>query len=836
MTSEAWSRRSELFEAAAELPAERRGAFLTSACADDPELRAEVERLLSADREAGDFLGGGALERVAHQMAENEGWELAGRDASSEPRAIGPYRLEGTLGSGGMGTVYRASRADADFRHEVAIKVVRGASVLPEAVQRFHRERQILADLEHPAIARLYSGGTTEDGLPYIAMELVEGLPIDRYCNEHSLDVDARLELFVEVCSAVAYAHRKLVVHLDLKPSNILVSAEGAPKLLDFGIARLMTPDPEGPTSAEATAAWNRALTPAYASPELLRAEPLTTASDVYSLGVLLYRLLTGRQPYSTSDLTAAEVERLVASEPSRPPSAVAGRAPMLPPGLTGGRLRQRLRGDLDAIVRKALRVDPEQRYASAEALALDVRRELDGLPVLARQGTLAYDAGKFLRRHRLGVAAISLAAISLLTAVIVSVRQVGITAAERAKAERVNEILRNMLSAPDSSWYSRGSGHDVTMLEVLEAADGWLGGELVDLPEVEASVRSTLGTTYRSLGLFDAAEREIRRALTLRASTLGRSDPDYAQSAFDLAVLLRVAGGDVAEAEGLYREALAICRGERGCKPDLVPATRLELGVLELSRGAAEGAEALFDEAMAELAARGDGDGRLAAIGWNNLGLLHVNQGDAEAAAAAYERSTEILEALPEVRETTYPIALVNLANLREQAGRHDEADALLLRAREYSRENLGDNPYVAFLCGLWTAEFAMRRGDLDSVLEHGPETFDSAREAGIDEKNLMLWGNHVNYGAALSQTGRLEEADAQLRQALAILEAQLPEEAWQFGVTKSRLGANILAQGRRTEGLELMGDGHAILVAALGAEHRRTRNAERLLAEAGS
>lgn len=839
MTAGDWSRRSEIFAEAVELPAESRAAFLDAACAEDAELRAEIERLLAADREAGDFLAGRALDRVARQIAEDEAWGIGGGEGPGGPRAIGPYRLEGTLGSGGMGTVYRASRADGDFRHEVAIKLMRGAFLLPQAVQRFHRERQILADLEHPAIARLYAGGTTEEGLPYIAMELVEGLPIDQYCDGRGLDVDARLDLFVEVCSAVAYAHRKLVVHLDLKPSNILVTAEGAPKLLDFGIARLMTPEPSADseaTAAEATAPWSRALTPGYASPELLRNEPLTTASDVYSLGVLLYRLLTGRQPYSTRELTAAEVERLVSSGPSRPPSMVVSQAAELPSGLDADRLVRRLRGDLDAIVLEALRAEPERRYPSAEALALDVRRELDGLPVSARRRTAAYAAAKFLRRHRSAVAATLLVATAVVAAAVVSVRQAKVAATERVKTERVNEVLRNLLATPDASWYARGRGHDVTMLEALEAADGWLEEEIGDLPEVEASVRATLGTTYRSLGSFDAAEREIRRALALRASALGKDDADYAQSAFDLAVLLRVAGGDIAEAEGLYREALTICRGDRSCEPDLVPAAQLELGLLELSRGEEEPAEAHFDEAMGLLEARGQGSSRLAAIGWNNRGLLRVGQGDVQAAAAAYERTTDILAALPEARESTYPIALVNLANLREQAGRSDEADELLQRARDYSRSYLGDNPYIAFLCALWGGEFATRRGDLEGVLEHGDETFAFAKAAGIDEQNLMLWGNHVNYGAALSLAGRLDAADAHLRRALSILEAQVPEGAWQYGVTKSRLGANLVAQGRRAEGLELLREGHGLLVAALGSDHRRTRNAERLLAEAGA
>jgi serine/threonine-protein kinase len=732
-----------------------------------------------------------------------------------------------------MGTVYLASRVGSGFRQQVALKVIRAALPSAEEVRRFHRERQILADLEHPSIARLYDGGTTEQGLPYIVMEYVEGLPIDRYCDQHRLDVDARLELFIRVCATVAYAHRQLVLHLDLKPSNILITAEGDPKLLDFGVARLMTSEPGGEAAARATAAQSRALTPDYASPEMVRNEPLTTASDVYSLGVLLFRLLSGRQPYSTGDLTAAELERRVGQGGRKPPSRVVEESP---PGLPPpDRLRRRLHGDLDAIVAKALRPEPELRYTSAEALALDLRRERDHLPVGARGDAFAYRARKFLRRYRPAAATTTLVAAALIAAAAFSGHQARIARSKQLEAERINQIMRKILSAPDSSWYAGGSGHDVTLLEVLEQAGDWLDGEVDDVPQVAASVRSTLGSTYRSLGLFDRAEREIRAARALRLDTLGREHPDSAQSSFDLAVLLRLAGADLAEAESLYREALATCRANRDCQPDLVPAILIELGHFVLSRGELDEGGAHLEEAMTILEARGAGSSRLAAVGWNNVGQLRASQGDVEGAAEAYQRSIDIVAALPDVHEPNLPITLINLADLRERAGRHAEADELLERARAYSLDKLGDNPYIAFLCGLWSTEFAARRGDHEAVLRLAPESLASAEKAAIDPGNLMLWSSHLNYGAALSATGRLESADQQLRRALEILEGQVRKDSWQYGATKSRLGANLVALGAPGDGRKLLREGNEILESALGTDHWRTMNAAKRLADAG-
>ena len=424
-----WRRLDQLFGEASELPAPRREEWLGALPPEDQTHVAELRSLLAAHDRGGDFLEA-AVEQAERALG-------AGPEPDPLGRRIGAYRLVRLLGRGGMGAVYLAERADRAFRRRVAIKLLPWALATPEARDRFRLERQTLAGLAHPHIARLLDGGETEDGLPYLVMEYVDGEPIDRYCQRHGLDLERRLRLFREVCAAVADAHRNLVVHRDLKPANILVTAGGEVKLLDFGIAKLL-PGAQAEAADHLTRAGRLALTPLFASPEQVRGEPVTTATDVYGLGLLLFRLLTGTHPYRLETASPAAVERVVCERPPPRPSlaAAAGMA-----GLGLAALRRRLRGDLDNIVLMALRKEPERRYASVERLAEDVRRHLELLPVRARPDTLTYRAGKFARRHRAGLAATALVAASLLGGLLATTREARI-------AERRFEDVRALANA----------------------------------------------------------------------------------------------------------------------------------------------------------------------------------------------------------------------------------------------------------------------------------------------------------------------------------------------------------------------------------------------------
>ena len=424
VTPDSWRRVREVFEQVSALDTAAQSPCLERACGDDVELRAEVESLLAAhaaadaiiDRSAVEYLPAGALEPPA------EDWH---------GRRVGAYELLACIGRGGMGEVWRARRADAHYDKEVAIKLVRVGHASEFVLQRLRTERQILATLEHPNIARLIDGGMTAEGQPYLVMELVDGRPIDEYCESNALPIAARLRLFCEACAAVNYAHQRLVVHRDLKPSNILVTVEGAVKLLDFGIAKILQPPPADGAPVDASLTSMRALTPAFSSPEQILGLNITTASDVYSLGVVLYHLLAGRSPYRTAlSSTRDAIRDVCETEPMRPSVAASQLA-------AAGQVRVLPDRDLDDITLTALRKEPEKRYSSVEQLSEDLRRYLAGLPVAARGDQFSYRAGKFARRHRVELAAVLLVVAALVTGIVVASRAARVANQERARAER---------------------------------------------------------------------------------------------------------------------------------------------------------------------------------------------------------------------------------------------------------------------------------------------------------------------------------------------------------------------------------------------------------------
>jgi serine/threonine protein kinase len=455
LSPERWQQAKELLATALEMDPAARSGYLDRACANDPALRSDLDRLLAADQEAGrEFLNTPA---VATEIMEN----ASGHASARVGRRVGPYQIVEEIGAGGMGEVYRAFRADDQYRKQVAIKLVRAGQDSGFVVSRFRNERQILASLDHPNIARLHDGGTTDDGAPYFVMELIEGQPIDQYCVQHELSIAERLKLFLQVCSAVQYAHQRLIIHRDIKPGNILVASDGTPKLLDFGIAKIL--DTESVTGQiEPTLTVFRVLTPGYASPEQVKGEPITTASDVYSLGVVLYELLTGQHPYRQLNSRPQEIARAVCEvEPPRPSTAVrrmettetrggsrASATPAKSLDNTTGKQGKLLRGDLDNIVLMALRKDPQRRYVSVEQLAEDIRRHLQNLPVLARKDTLGYRTSKFVTRHKAGLTAVIGVLIILLIAMAITVRQARIARLERARAEQHFNDVRKLANS----------------------------------------------------------------------------------------------------------------------------------------------------------------------------------------------------------------------------------------------------------------------------------------------------------------------------------------------------------------------------------------------------
>ena len=479
---ERWWFIDSIFSEALGLSPEEREAFLQAACGQDPGLRREVDDLFEAYHASEGFLDDPSDWFLDDPVEVVEVPFLPGLEAE-EPvvvaaaphtgERIGAYRLLKEIGYGGMGAVYLAERADGQFKQRVALKLIRQGKRSQETVRRFRLEREILARLQHPYIARLLDGGVTEEGLLYFDMEYVNGVPIDQYFEKQDLDLKARLRLFFDVCEAVQYAHQNLVIHRDLKPSNILVTERGQVKLLDFGIAKLLD-QAERPESLPPTQLELRLMTPEYASPEQVRGDPVTTASDVYALGLNLYKLLTGQRAYDLAEKSASQIEKIVCEVAPKKPSAVVGlngkttEATTRPTSQTE-RLRRQLSGDLDLIVLKALRKEPERRYASVVEFVNDLRRHLDGRPVRAHRPTTVYRMGKFAQRHRFGIAVAAAFVLLLVGYAGTLVVKNSEVSQALAKSEQLSEMLIAVFEAPDPNnpW-----GRDVTVREVLAPWD----------------------------------------------------------------------------------------------------------------------------------------------------------------------------------------------------------------------------------------------------------------------------------------------------------------------------------------------------------------------------
>lgn len=537
---ETWRRVDAIFDAALDVEGAEREKLLDRRCAGEPELRRKVQELLRAAE-----IGGGIEPSDLSPVLEALGRELAGPEVQG--RRIGAYRVVDVLGHGGMGTVFLAERADGAFERRVAIKVLPWPLAGSDLAQRFTVERQILADLDHPNIARLLDGGTTEDRLPFLVMEHVDGVPVDRYCRERDLGLDERLELFVEICRAVLFAHQNMVVHRDLKPGNILVTTDGTPKLLDFGLAKLLDPA----TPVNLTRGGARLLTPAFAAPEQLKGETVSTRSDVYALGGLLYQLLADRPARDLEGLPYAAILRRVCEGPPAPPSS-----------RTAGKDRaRRLSGDLDAIVLRAMAPEPERRYATVEALMDDVRRHLDGEPVEAHAGSFAYRAGKLLRRHAPATAAAFLIALSLVAVLLLTVRQLHVEEQQRRSAEQMSRFLADLLTVvdPDSGW-----GASVNMRRLLDRGVREARDKLVDDPALRADTLAVLAEAASGRDLYDRASDIYREVLALRSDLLGPDAETTLETARHLA-WAEAAAGRPERAGPLFERTIRSARRHHG-------------------------------------------------------------------------------------------------------------------------------------------------------------------------------------------------------------------------------------------------------------------------------
>ncbi len=862
MDPERWARIEALFEGALQRQGEDRTTFLQQTCGGDKNLLAEVEALLAADVFADRFIE----DAVSDGARIFERYETSNSGQSG--RSIGSYRIVREIGRGGMSLVYLADRADDSFDKEVAIKLIRRGMDSRELRRRFRIERQILASLEHPNIARLYDGGTTEDGLPFFVMEYIRGAPIDVYCDRNRLTLDQRIVLFRQVCSAVQCAHRNLIVHRDLKPSNVLVNETGIPKLLDFGIAKLLHPSPRDRTS---TGQDFRPMTPGFASPEQILGKTITTATDVYSLGVLLYLILSGHRPYHLEAGTPAQIEKMICEkEPDRPSSMVS------PSRVAGGslnhlsaseishrrrsnpeQLRRQLQGDLDNILLLALSKEPERRYASVAQFANDLACFQEGRPVMARKNTFGYLARKFVRRHWLGTATATAFLLLMLVFTIAMFLSARRTKRERDRAEEVSSLLVNMfeIAEPDEL-----RGRTITGRELLDRGAENVT-QLTDHPQTQVMLLDTLAQMYHRLGLFERAVNMYRRGLDLRRTlwegdnpelatnlrNLGREsayfgDFDNAELSFraSLEMRLRLFGeehedvsqslnglalvlhdqGRYGEAEQLYHRVVALDIRLFGKDHTKSTLSRMNFALFLYDTGKYARAVQVLEEVQAvhrqnlpEDKAQTKSSLEWLAISHQALGLFEEAERELSQMLAAQRR-------LYGEEQRDIARSLNNLGGIRRERGDPGGAEPLLQRALSIRMERLGEHH----------AELASSYEEL-AALYMDCENFDLAEDfylRALANYRENFAANHplvgrplIGLGRVNQVIGRCAEAESYLLRGLSLLS---PGD-FRVAQAQSALAACLAKRGLSGDARYLLEQSHIAFSQRLGEDHPKSK-----------
>lgn len=760
-----WAVVEGLVAEALDLDPSVRQEWIHSSCGDDAALLQEVTSLLEQLENDPDFLERGVAPRQSlHWQTESH---------------LGPWHIQSSLGHGGMGDVYLATRTVDDIVQQAAVKVIRQGMATAEVVQRFRLERRILAHLNHPCIAPLLDAGITEDGRPYFAMALVDGVSLTSYCETHSLDDVGRIQLMLKVCDAVEHAHQRLVVHRDLKPRNILVTAKGDPVLLDFGIGKIL--DDTGTLGgAVETRPETRLLTPEYAAPEQLRGAPVTTATDVYALGVILYELLARVHPYAKRGMTREELEAAARQEPAPPSTHRSSTA--------AGYLRD----DLDTIVLMAMREEPDRRYTTASALADDLRRALSGQPVRARPDTVGYRTRKFVRRNAGWVAAATATALALVGVAVLSAVQsrrvaaaAALVRAERDKAVEVRGYLMEMFGATGAD---QTVGDTVSVRALLDRQRAQLDQAFVGRESAKSDMSDVLADGYDRLGLYADAEPLAREALALRQRLLPPDHPDIAASRNLLGWIVHERGRSN-EAEPLLLDALRVRRLDSARAPDALARTLNDLGAMYNSMQRYSDATNALREALALRRHLFGDEHRATGITANNLAAAFYFQKALDSAVHVQTLAVRALQASVGAEHQRTTVALGNLAAFRRALG--DLAGS--------------ESTYRTLLDGQ-----ARRQGRQHPVTARLVSSLAIVvAERGVREKSDAL----------------LAEAEALHREALASFEARLGATHQQVGSSLDRLAAVVAARGRLQEAVSLQARAVAITRASFPDSSRAVR-----------
>src|SRR5438552_10498440 len=818
---------AELFKRTLDCPGEQRSAFLDQTCGEDVELRREIESLLKFNENDDQFLEEPAIDTAINSLF---------RAALKPEQHIGNYKIISHIGSGGMGEVYLAH--DQKLNRQVALKLVRFGTGGEETARHFQREAQILASLNHLNIAQLYGAEIIPDGFSFLIMEYVEGVKIDKYCDDNQLSVRDRLEMFRRVCGAVHYAHQRLIIHRDIKPANILITKEGEPKLLDFGIAKLL--DPEASMAGEQTVTFAAAMTPEYASPEQVRGETMTTASDVYSLGVILYELLTGQRPYRIKGRNPAEIARAITEqEPARPSTAIARSSGS---SKSQGPNPKILRGDLDNIVLNAMRKESQRRYASVEQFSDDIRRYLGDRPITARKDTFSYRTVKFIKRNKVAVTTATLVVLAIVTGLIVALwqaenarQQRDLAHHERLKAERINTFLQRMLSFSNQSVTSVwpvAQKKDVTVNEMLDRVTPQVEAELTDQPDVRAQVLRTIGSAYASQGRYDMAEKNLRTALNDEIQLYGENNPEVADTMSELGVLsyrqIRYE-----EANSLLEKAIAVYKTQRQANPASFKPAKLALALdylaaTKLYQVDPYAAKPLMLEALriSSGANLREKDRLVVAFNKSDTGASMVYTGELEKGQALLH------EALTEHRQISnrpqweQGSTLTHLGAALTMQRQFDEAEKYLIEGERVYRETLGDKSFYLSANLNRQAILFSEKTDLKAAEEKARESLAVARD--FSPENRVLWaGPMATLGKVLIKTGQVRQGEDYLRQALAIHNQQTTKNYFNIGNLKIDLSQFLLAQNRWPEAEKLALEAYNETKQNLGDQHPASKAA---------
>lgn len=798
-----WQRLRELFDELVELPPAAQDLRLGAIALESPELERELRGLLVAERASGT-----RFERAPELPEDGAPDEPVG---PATDHRIGPYRIAREVGRGGMGAVYEAVREDAGFTKRVALKMVPSGRDTEQILGRFRRERRILAGLDHKNIAALLDGGVTADGRPYFAMEFVEGERIDRYCDRAGFGLRERLQLMRQVCAAVHYAHQHLVVHRDLKPSNVLVGPDGTVKLLDFGIAKLLDPVD---TDEDLTETGTLPMTTAYASPEQIRGDPVNTATDVYSLGVVLYELLTGRSPFALTGLPLVEMRRRLLEEDPQPPG---------------------LDSELEHILLMALRKEPERRYASAEQLSEDLHRYLQGLPIQAQPDSLGYRVRKFVARNRVVVGAVGVVFVALAGALVVTLRQFQAGRRERARAEVVNRFLQDLLTSSPAGVTPGGAGQPQTVRDVLDAAARRLRTEDLDAnPGVRATLEQIVGSSYLAQGQYDLAEAHLKAALAAQSRLSGPDSPELLRTLVGLAQLA-LARADYVAADSIFERRLVILREElrKGTvPPDVYAAALSDFGTLRRARGDSREAERLLQQVLAlepQLPEERRGVIRQAE---SILALTWLDQGRFEEAERYARELVGKVRASGKGADLDLSSGLTLLGSVLMERGALEEAGASLREAETVYRQVLDSNHTAIYDNLRLQAQVEYLAGRLPEA----GATIDRVLRKYRENSSTR----YVNYATALTtrglilrKEGRLPEAEQTLQEALRLRRANLPDRHFMTALTMGALGEVLTAERRFAEAEPLLLGSYQTLLANQAVRNRRVEAAHARLEE---